>query len=200
MTTRILILFLLFCKVSFSQTLNAGAIKVKSAYENLLTDTSSKKLQQAYVTSFPSETNSFLAIFQTTEFDQLYMDSYKYIESFEKCATTFPTEVISKCVDIGKNLVWDADAIGHLQHISVDLALIHLSVFISKYKTLDKKEQNKLINFFADVENHKAFQQYQILIDKLISIGEIDIAKELDSARAIRIKSNDHLSEKLSKR
>jgi hypothetical protein len=192
MKTRIFISLLLFCKAGFTQTLNADAIRVKSAYEIFLTDTSSKKLQQVYIDSFPSNANSFLAIFQSTEFDQLYIDSYKYIEALEKCETTFPKEVISKCVYIGKNLAWDADAIGHLQQISVDLALIHLNVFITKYKTLDKKDQNKLITFFADVENHKAFQQYQKLIDKLESVGEIDIALKLDSARAIRIKSFEH--------
>jgi hypothetical protein len=192
MTTRIFISLLLFCKVGFTQTLNADAIRVKSAYEIFLTDTSSKKLQKIYIDSFPSDANSFLAIFQSTEFDQLYMDSYKYIEAFEKCGTTFPEEVISKCVDIGKNLAWDADAIGHLQLISVDLALTHLNVFITKYKTLNKKDQSKLITFFADVENHKTFQQYQKLINKLESVGEIDIALKLDSARAIRIKSFEH--------
>ena len=192
MTTRILISFLLFCKVGYSQTLIADAKKVKSAYENLSADTNSKKLQQVYIAAFPPETNSFFAIFQTTKFDQLYMDSYKYIEAFEKCAATFPTEVIGKCVDIGKNLVWDADAVGELQQISVNLAIKHLTVFISKYKTLDKREQDKLINFYADVENHSAYPEYQELIDKLKLVGEIDIAKKFETARTIRMKRQDH--------
>jgi hypothetical protein len=142
--------------------------------------------------AFPSDTNSFLSVFQTAEFDQLYMDSYKYIEAFKKCSTIFPTEVISKCVDIGKNLAWDADAVGILQKISVDIAEINVKIFIIKFKTLDKKEQENLINFYADVENHKAYPQYQRLIKSLELIGEIDIAKKFELARQIRIEKQDH--------
>ncbi|MFZ7166271.1 MAG: hypothetical protein ACO1G5_01870 [Bacteroidota bacterium] len=192
MTTRVFILFLFFCEFCNSQTLIPDAKKVKLAYENLSANSNSIILQQNYVAAFPSDTNTFLAVFQTTKFDQLYLDSDKYIEAFEKCAGTFPTEVIGKCVDIGKNLVWEADAIGHLQHISIALAANHLTTFINKYKTLDNRQQNSLIRFYADVENHNAFEEYQKLIDKLKSVGEMDIAKNFETARENRIKRQDH--------
>lgn len=166
--------------------------KVKSAYENLSADKNSKKLQQDYISAFPSDTKTFLAVFQSDKFDQLYSDSHKYIEALENCATNSPTEVISKCVDIGKNLVWDADAVGLLQHISVDIAIQHPPTFVSKYKTLNDKEQDKLINFYADVENHSAYPEYQDLIDKLNSIGEKDIAKKLETARTFRKAKHGH--------
>jgi hypothetical protein len=192
MTTRILITFLLLFKIGYSQTLIADAMKVKTAFDNLSVDTNSKKLQQAYIAAFPSDTNTFLKVFQTEMFDQLYMDSYKYLEAFEKCAIIFPTEVIGKCVDIGKDLVWEEDAVGQLQHMSVKLAIKHVIVFVSKYKTLDGKEQNQLINFYADVENHSAYPEYQELINTLNSIGEKGIAKELETVRAIRKGRHDH--------
>jgi hypothetical protein len=192
MTARILIGFILLFKVGYSQTLIAEALKVKTAYDNLSADTNSGKLQQVYITSFPSNTNSFLKVFQTEKFDQLYMDSYKYIDVFEKCATNFPAEVIDKCVDIGKNLVWDADAVGQLQHISVNLAVSHTAIYVTKYKTLSSKEQSSLINFYADVENHSAYPEYQELINKLNLIGENNIAKDLETARTIRKRKRDH--------
>jgi GNAT superfamily N-acetyltransferase len=90
------------------------------------------------------------------------MDSYNYILAFERCAATFPTEVIGKCVDIGKKLVWDADAVGELQHISVNLAIKHINVFVTKYKdfitsfiTCKIKNEIGNIGLIATHENHR---------------------------------------------
>ncbi|HYV91268.1 MAG TPA: hypothetical protein VE978_05775 [Chitinophagales bacterium] len=192
MTVRILIAFLLLFKIGYSQILTADAMKVKTAFDNLSADTNSKKLQEDYIAAFPSDSNSFLKIFGPEKFDQLYSESYKYLEALEKCAATFPIEVINKCIDIGKDLGWDADAVGQLQQMSVDLAIKCTTVFVSKYKTLEGKEQNNLINFYADVENHNAYPEYQELINKLNSIGEKDIAKKLEIARTIRMNRHDH--------
>lgn len=141
MRIKLLLIFLLLFKYSPSQTLIPEALKVKIAYRNLSSDTNSENLKRFYVSSFPSDTKTFLKVFQSKKFDQLYMDSYKYLEAFKKCATTFPIQVINKCVDIGKNLVWDADAVGQLQQMSVRLAIKHVTIFVNKYKTLDKKHK-----------------------------------------------------------
>jgi hypothetical protein len=191
MRIKLLSIFLLFSLSSHSQTLIPDAKKVKTAFDKLSADTNSKELQQLYVAAFPSDTKTFLKIFQTEKFDQLYSDSYRYIDAFEKCAKNFPIQVISKCVDIGKNLVWDADAVGELQHISVQLSIHHLPSFVKKYKTLDSKAQNHLLRFYADVENFKGYPEYQELINKLKIIGEVDIAKKLENARTIRMAKND---------
>ena len=192
MRVKLLLIFLVLSLCSHSQTLIPEAIKVKAAFNKLSADTNSKKLQQLYIAAFPSDTKTFLKIFQTEKFDQLYSDSYKYLDAFEKCATTFPSQVISRCVDIGKNLVWDADAVGQLQQISVRLAIHHLTFFVNKYKTFDSKAQNHLLRFYADVENFKAYPEYQELINKLKNIREADIAKKLESARILRMAEDDH--------
>jgi hypothetical protein len=49
-----------------------------------------------------------------------------------------------------------------------------------------------LINFYADVENFDGYTEYQILIDKLNSVGQIEIAKKLERAKAKRKKLIDH--------
>ena len=192
MRIKLLLIFILFFECAHSQTLIPDALKVKTAFDDLSADTNSKKLQQIYVAAFPSDTKIFLKVFQTEKFDQLYMHSYKYLEAFEKCATRLPTEVVGKCIDIGKNLVWDADAVGQLQEISVRLALKHLTTFVNKYKTLGSKAQDKLLTFYADVENYNAYPEFQELIDKLKNIGEKDIAKKLGSARTIRKSRQNH--------
>lgn len=192
MKTSTTIIFLFFFNQVFSQTLIPDAVKIKTAFDKLSADKNNKKLQANYVFAFPSDTKTFFNVFQTDSFDQLYSDSYKYIDVLEKCATTFPKEVISKCVDIGKNLVGDADAVGQLQNISVELASKHLTIFTDKFKTLDIKSQDSLINFYADVENHNAYKIYQDLIDNLNSVGQTDISKKLETARTIRKKRHDH--------
>jgi hypothetical protein len=192
MRIKLLITSLLMIGVAQSQTLIPDAQKMKVAFDSLSVNINSKVLQENYIAAFPADTKTFLSVFQTEKFDQLYMESDKYLSAFEMCSKSFPSKVISKCIDIGKNLVWDADAVGQLQHMSVYLANKHLKVFVSKYKTLNGNEQNKLIAFYADVENFSAYQMFQDLIDQLNSIGEKEIAMKLDSARAIRKKNNHH--------
>jgi hypothetical protein len=175
-----------------SQSLIPAEEKIKLAYEKLSADTSSKKLIQDYIFSFPSDTKTFLNVFQSSSFDQLYTTSYIYLTALKNCAEAFPAEVISKCVDIGKNLVWDADAVGDLQKISVSLAGSYPRDFISKFNTLSITEQDSLITFYADVENHRAYHIYQKLIDALTTIGEKNLADKFVKARDERIKRPDH--------
>jgi hypothetical protein len=192
MKSILIILFLLFFKSLLSQALIPDAVKIKSAYELLVADTSNKKLQESFVTAFPSNTKSFLRVFQTKNFDQLYKESYNYLYLFEKCAATYQKMVLSKCVNIGKNLVWDADAVGQLQEISVELSVKYLNIFIEDYNSLKIKEQNSLINFYADIENFDDNSEYQKLIDKLNSVGQVEIVKKLEGAKAKRKKLIDH--------
>jgi hypothetical protein len=192
MKTLLSILFLILSKSLLSQVLIPDAVKIKSAYELLLADTSNKKLQESFVVAFPSNTRSFLDVFQAKNFDQLYNESYKYLELFEKCAAEYPQEVLGKCVNIGRYLIWDGDAVGQLQNICISLSIEYPRVFLNDYQTLSIKDQNGLISFYADVENFDAYPEFQELIDKLNSIGQSAISRKLENARTKRIKSNDH--------
>ena len=192
MKTILTVAFLFFLMSVSSQTLIPDAVKIKTAFEKLSVEPDNKQFQKNYITAFPSDTKTFLSVFQTEKFDQLYSESDKYLDTLEQCATTFPVEVISKCINIGKNLVWDADAVGQLQKISVRIDVRYTSYFVSKYRKLNKKEQDRLINFYADVENHRVYKSYQDLIDKLNSVGQMDISKKLEIARINRkLQKND---------
>jgi|SRR5580704_12868655 hypothetical protein len=192
MKTLLSILFLILSKSLISQDLIPDAVKIKSAYELLLADTSNKKLQESFVAAFPLNTRSFLDVFQAKNFDQLYNVSHKYLELFEKCAAEYPQKVLGKCVNIGRYLIWNGDAVGQLQNICVSLSVEYPRVFLYDYQTLSIKDQNGLISFYADVENFDAYPEFQELIDKLNSIGQSAISRKLENARTKRIKSYDH--------
>lgn len=191
---RILLILTFFFHATFcfSQTLFPEAQKIKYAFEKLSADSNNQKLQIEYIESFPSDTKSFLKVFQTYNSEQLYSVSFEYLGMLKQCAENFPEKVLSKCIDIGKNLVWEADAVGGLQHLSVEIAVKNVNIFVEKYKTLNSKEQNHLIKFYADVENHRAYTEYQDMIEALKSVGEMNIARKFEKARAIRIKEKDH--------
>lgn len=191
---RTLLLALIFGLHSavLAQTLSSESEKIKTAFLKLSADTSNKELQLNYINAFPSDSKTFLAVFHSSTFDQLYDNSHDYLNLFEYCGKKFPENVIGKSVDISKNLVWDADATGYMQHISVKLACWFPVLFVKKYNTLTGPEKNKLVAFYADVENHPKFPEYQKLIDQLKSVGSSDVAKKLELARTNRQKRQDH--------
>ncbi len=183
---------LLFHGTVQSQTLIPEAKKLRWAFEKLVSDPASEANQADYVAAFPSNTKTFLDVFSPKQFDQLYENSHKYMEALEQCGKLFPEVVVDKCINIGKHLVWDADAVGYLQKLSVRLASNNPRIFADKYKGLKISEQDSLINFYADVENHSAFKTYQELIDVLNSSGQTEISSKLEAARSKRKRGNDH--------
>lgn len=192
MKTILTISFLIILNVTFSQPLIPVAEELITAFVKLKSDANNKQLQADYIRVFPSDTKTFLSVFHTENFDQLYNDSDKYIDAFEKCGITFPGVVMEKCIAIGKNLAWDADAVGKLQQISVELAVLYPSVFVAEFKKLDYENQTNLITFYADVENHKAYPVYQELIIQLKNIDQGGIIKKLESARSTREMNKGH--------
>jgi hypothetical protein len=115
-------LLLVVFGTSFAQNLLPEALQVKDAYEKLLKSPSRENYREVYVMSFPSSSKTFLKVFNSKTYDQLFSVSYQYIDALQRCAGSYPKEVISKCVDICKDLTWDADAVSYLQHTSVSLA------------------------------------------------------------------------------
>ncbi len=95
-------------------------------------------------------------------------------------------------INIGKDLKYDADAIGQLQNEIVHLGNEHINLFLAKLKALPYNQTAHLINLLADVENHKAYPEYQQLIDLLKKRGEVKIANQFITARTLRMKVRDH--------
>jgi hypothetical protein len=93
-------------------------------------------------------------------------------------------------VQLSKDAQWDADAPNYLKHETVAYGDQHTQTFASLLKQLQIAERAKLIIFLAHAENFAAYPEFQQLIDHLKTLGQNDIAKEFEAARAAREKLN----------
>lgn len=186
----ILFLFLLIAVKALPQQLSVESKKVKNAFTELIRTGYTSASMLNYIECFPSDTQTFLPMFASEKFDQLY-DGHEYIDALEKCGGRYPKEVIRKCINIGKDLAWDADAVAYLQDASVRLAFSNPSIFAQEYHNLSSTGKNGLIAFYADVENHRVYKDYQALIDSMKTLDH-EIAQKLEIARTERIKMDDH--------
>ncbi len=188
-----LILFLvLITPVSlvFGQQLLAKSKQVQSVYSQFLKNPKSQTCQLNYIEVFPDDTTQFLRVFASADFGQLYQDSYNYIEDFFKLGKYHTVLVINKSIDIGKNLRWEADAVGYLQHGIVALGNKYTSLFILKINSLSPDEQSNLITFLADVENHDAYPEYKQLIKSIKAARRTDLADKFITAMNQREKQH----------
>lgn len=183
-----LLLFTALQNASFCQTLSNDSKKVSAAYEVLEKHPNLKRAQLSYLQAFPGDKSRFLAVFDPENFGQLYSRSDKFIAAFAGLASTFPAEVINKSIKIGKDLIWQADATGYLQHAIVQMGNEHTNIFATKLNALPAQQQNNLAKFLADAENHKAYPEYQALIDALNRIYQTKLAALFVKARAEREK------------
>ena len=192
MKTIFICLSLLISNAVFAQSLSQTSQKIKIAYDELKSDSSSNRKQLAYLTEFPNNSGTFMAVFMPPDFGELYSDSYKYIEALIGLAKTYPSKVIKKSLNIGKGLKWEADATGQMQQSIVELGNKNIHIFSQQLNSLPTIEAAHLITFLADVENHKAYPEYQQLIESLQRIGENQLATKFIAARALREKSSNH--------
>ena len=193
MKTLIICFFLiLIFNKGFTQSLSEASKKVKIAFEVLKNHPDSKPKQLAYLKVFPQNKQQFIEIFDPVDFSQLYSDSFQYIDAFIALAKDYPTDVIDKSINIGKDLKWEADAIGDLQRSIVKLGNQNIDIFSKEVNALPTIETGHLIAFLADVENHKAYPEYQQLIEALQRIGENKLAAKFIKARAFRERNNHH--------
>jgi hypothetical protein len=176
---------------SFSQSLSARSLSVKHAFEALKRDTASTAKQLAYIKVFPANKQQFLAVFPPEDFTQLY-DGHEYIKKFADLVAHYPANVISKAINIGKDLEWDADAVNYLQDELVSMGKTHTRIFVKNIKALPTSQTNSLITFLADSENHASFPEYQLLIDKLKAMHQSILANKFIAARSKRQSIKHH--------
>ncbi|HTK21826.1 MAG TPA: hypothetical protein VL442_20055 [Mucilaginibacter sp.] len=192
MKTIFIYLYLFISNALFAQSLSQTSQKIKTAYEELKRHRAAREKQLAYLKVFPQNKEQFTAIFDPDDFGELYSDNFKYIDAFISLAKNYPGEVIDKLINIGKNLKFRADATGQMQHSIVGLGNQYTPLFSKKLKALSIIEVDHLITFLADVENHKAYSEYQQLIESLQKIGENKLAAKFIRARILREKSDNH--------
>jgi hypothetical protein len=179
----ILIFFLIaLANLVFAQRLSTKSKEVASAYSQLKMHPDSKSCQLNYINIFPRDTTQFLRVFDPPGYGQLYNDSFDYIKDFFKLSKNYPVAVISKAIDIGKDLRWDADAVNYLQHGIVELGNKYTTLFIQKINSLNPKEQANLIIFLADAENHHAYPEYKQLIGAINDAGQKGLADQFTHA------------------
>ena len=169
--------------------LSAESKAVQKAFIALKAGPTLPQLQLAYVKTFPKSRAAFLRVFVDEQNSrQLYSESHEYIAALHQAGKVFPKNVLRICFSIGKNLVWEADAIGDLQHTTVKLGVEFPRVFAEETRRLLATEQLHLFRFLADVENHRAYTEYEMLRQKLAATGATDLAAKLGLARERRMK------------
>ena len=181
--------------LGFSQTnkLNKESKKIKDVYENLIKNPNSEELQKKYIEVFPENVETFKEVFYPETFDQLYMDSRQYIFELGNLSKTFPDLVGNKltnlCIGLKK---WDADAIGYVQHTTMEFANTNYNDFVKITHGLNEKDLNDLVTFLADVENHSAYKPYQEFMDKLKNHNEVELLTKFKNAKEKRISKKNH--------
>jgi len=166
---------------------------INTAYDNLLKNPDNKELQKRYIVDFPDSAEIFKKVFHSPTFDQLYSDSHLYIFKLAELSKYFPDlagdKLIRLCIGLKK---WDADAIGHIQHVTMGYANSNYSDFIGLIKKSSNHNLNTLATFLADVENHSAYGDYQEFMDKLKTNKETELFDLFKKAKDTRISQKDH--------
>jgi hypothetical protein len=187
--TRLIALCFLITLPGFSQVENLipEAKEIKLAFENLENNPHSTIYQEKYINVFPENAVLFRKVFAPAEFDQLY-DGELYISKLNDLTQEYPDKIgyklINLCVGLKK---WEADAVGYIQHITMEFANSRYSNFISLTKNLNQKDLSTLIVFLADVENHSAYKAYQDFMDKLKKNNENALFFQFKKAKEERI-------------
>jgi len=99
-------------------------------------------------------------------------------------------EVGRLVVRLSKTAQWDADAPNYLEHATVVYGVQRTKTFATLAQQLPTTGRANLINFLAHAENIAAYPEFQELIDHLKSLGQNELAKEFETARAARGRLN----------
>ncbi|QIL76141.1 hypothetical protein [Hymenobacter sp. HDW8] len=188
--------FLLFSlfgwQIPADNRLSEEARQVQAAYKRFKKEPASLQVQQRFVVAFPASQAAFIRVFHPADFGQLYASSDKYIQTLQQVGSNYPKEVLHKCLIISKDLVWDADATGFLQHATARMGAAHPRIFMQEARQLSLVEQTKLFRFLADVENHNQYPEYQLLMKQLSEIGATDLTQMMRQAKEQRVKQKGH--------
>jgi len=164
---------------------SASVTKLRGALAELERTPGDRTAQIRYLEAFPSTYKEYLLLF---DLGQPLYDGHEYVESLSSLATRHEQMVGSLLVSLSKDAHYDADAPSYLQHATCAFAGEHTKTFLTLLKQLPPHKQANLITFLADVENHSAYPEYQVVIDRLKALGEVMLAKKLEDARAEREK------------
>lgn len=165
---------------------SASVTKLRSALEELRKTPEDPTVQRRYLEAFPRTYKEYLQLF---DLDQpLSEEVVEYVDSLSSLATNHEERVGNLLVTLSKDAHYDADAPAYLQHTTCGFAGEHTKTFLTFLGRLPPVKQANLITFLADVENHRAYPEYQVVIDHLRTLGEVTFASKFERARAEREK------------
>ncbi|WP_375417203.1 hypothetical protein [uncultured Hymenobacter sp.] len=164
------------------ESLSAESRLVQEAYLAYTAKPLSEKTQLNFLRAFPKSGVAFRRIFDEPNFGQLYETSINYISSLEKLSNRYPKQVLRLEITLGKNLVWSADAINHLQRITLTMAIVQPRLFAVEAAKLTPTEQQKLSEFLTGGAEREDLSCSQ-LVKELTKIGSVNLAKQLRQAQ-----------------
>ncbi|HLQ24460.1 MAG TPA: hypothetical protein VK138_01120 [Acidiferrobacterales bacterium] len=182
--------FLAFFAAAKDTALSDTAHKVRAAFLSLQSNPNNVKSWEEYLDLFPKTKSEFKQIFDPDDFSELYNNSHEYIFILNSAPEMKRKLVSEKVVSITKGgAPGCCDAWSALHSVAATYAIQDTSSFVSLLKKLKLPERQNVIKFIADQENHRAFEEYQIIINKLKELNENEIAKEFENARTLRMKA-----------
>ena len=146
-------------------------------------------VQRRYLEAFPHTYKEYLQLFEPRQ--PLY-DGHDYVDAISSLAKNHGLAVGKLLVNLSKEAHYDADAPSYLQSATCKYGSRYTARFLALLKKLPPSEQANLVTFLADVENHQAYTEYEILIAHSKALGEIALAKKFEFARAVREKRSHH--------
>jgi len=191
MPARVLFCLLLICSPVASSAVDKEvsktAAQLTQALEQLQKTSDDPNIQERYLEAFPHTYKSFLELFEP---DSPLYDGHEYLEALYSLAGRHEVDVGELLVRLSKDAHYDADAPSYLQHATTTFGGQYTKTFVVLVKKLPFDKQSNLITFLADVENHQAYPEYQLIIDHLKGLAERELAHKFEAARAKRSKQH----------
>lgn len=154
--------------------------------------------EKAYLDEFPTDFNKFYYTFYGHKYGErgslgeLYDKHIEHLFYLNELANKYPEKVLAIWLDVAQEGHWYADAVGILQHHLANYAANNTNIFTKKLKQRSIKSQTGIVRFLADVENHRAYSDYQTIINNLHSLGELELENRFIKARKEREKIQNH--------
>ena len=165
--------------------LSRKVTKLSGALADMRNSADDRRAQMRYLRAFPKTYKEYLELF---DLGQPLYDGHEYVNAISPLAANYERTVGNILVNLSQDAHYDADAPSYLQQATSEYAAQHTKTFVSLLKRLPSMKEANLITFLADVENHRAYPEYQMIIDQLKTLGETALVNKFELARAKREK------------
>lgn len=109
---------------------------------------SSEAHKKLFISTFPKNFSSFMAIFQPKDFGQLY-DGFIYIELLRKLSDEYPELGVEVLLGLAGNACLTADAPNYLRHTLELFRSNHQAIYKSHFTKLSKEKLKNIRKFMS---------------------------------------------------